>query len=506
MVLLIYPPVAKPCEPPAGIACLAGALKAHGIRSRLVDGNLEAMLHLVGSRITGEDTWTKRALRGLDRNMDALRCDDTYSNQDRYSRAVHDLNRVLEKAVQDRKIHAGLGNYQDDRLSPVKSGDLIEAASHPETNPFYPWFSRRIAGIIEEEKPSLVGLSLTYLTQALATFAMAGFIRRNYPGLRIVLGGGLVTSWLRNLAWTNPFKGIIDDFVAGPGEIPLLALLGINASGGPDVLPDFTPLPLRRYFAPGLVLPYSASTGCYWNRCAFCPERAEGNKYVPSPPERVLKDLGALIGELEPSLIHFLDNAMHPTLLEALIDDPPGVPWYGFVRFTRYLTDPGFCAALKRSGCVMLKLGLESGDEGVLKAMGKGISLPRVSEALRALHGAGIATYVYLLFGTPAETLGEARNTLDFVARHSDMITFLNVAIFNLPLNSPHSRGLSLRTFYEGDLSLYADFVHPGAWGRREVRDFLEKEFKRHPAIAPIIRRDPPVFTSNHAPFFVMKK
>jgi hypothetical protein len=35
------------------------------------------------------------------------------------------------------------------------------------------------------------------------------------------------------------------------------------------------------------------------------------------------------------------------------------------------------------------------------------------------------------------------------------------------------------------------------------IRQFLDKEFKRHPAIASILRRDPPVFTSNHAPFFV---
>jgi hypothetical protein len=34
------------------------------------------------------------------------------------------------------------------------------------------------------------------------------------------------------------------------------------------------------------------------------------------------------------------------------------------------------------------------------------------------------------------------------------------------------------------------------------VRRFLDREWKRHPLIAPILRRDPPIFTSNHAPFF----
>jgi hypothetical protein len=34
------------------------------------------------------------------------------------------------------------------------------------------------------------------------------------------------------------------------------------------------------------------------------------------------------------------------------------------------------------------------------------------------------------------------------------------------------------------------------------VRGFLEKTFKKHPEIRPVIQNDPPVFTSNHAPFF----
>ena len=35
----------------------------------------------------------------------------------------------------------------------------------------------------------------------------------------------------------------------------------------------------------------SPSTGCYWNRCSFCPERAESNPYVAIPVEEVILDL-----------------------------------------------------------------------------------------------------------------------------------------------------------------------------------------------------------------------
>jgi hypothetical protein len=64
-------------------------------------------------------------------------------------------------------------------------------------------------------------------------------------------------------------------------------------------------------------------------------------------------------------------------------------------------------------------------------------------------------------------------------------------------------QGLCTTHFYDGDLSLYRNFEHPGGWHRHRVRRFLDAEFKRHEAIAPILRRDPPIFTSNHAPFFI---
>ncbi len=152
----------------------------------------------------------------------------------------------------------------------------------------------------------------------------------------------------------------------------------------------------------------------------------------------------------------------------------------------------------------MLQLGLESGDQTVLDDLQKGINLEEASSALRNLREAGIATYVYLLFGTPPEGLIEARRTLEFVVQHHDSIHFLNVAIFNMPIYGPEALRMETKTFYEGDLSLYTSFDHPKGWSRKRIRQYLDKEFKRHPAIAAILRRDPPVFTSNHAPLFVM--
>jgi radical SAM superfamily enzyme YgiQ (UPF0313 family) len=362
--------------------------------------------------------------------------------------------------------------------------------------------------VLESAPDNTVGFSLNFLSQALCTFAMIGFLKKEYPGITVCLGGGLVTSWMKSPGWNgrNPIAGLVDHIIAGPGERPLLSLFGVDVPHA-HYKPDYSFASGNDYIAPGLVLPYSASEGCYWRRCSFCPESAEGNSYWPIPAElarREIADMTVREGKARPVLLHLLDNAVSPSLMKSLSDTPPDVPWYGFARIGEELADRLFCESLRRSGCVMLKLGIESGDQGVLDHMQKGINLETVSRVLKTLAEAGIATYIYLLFGTPYESETEALKTLDFTVAHSREIGYLNIALFNMPINSPDAAALGTSTFYEGDLSLYTDYRHPMGWNRKRVKQYLDGVFKRHPAIAPIIRREPPFFTSNHAPLFVM--
>jgi hypothetical protein len=500
-MLFIYPPVAKPSEPPAGLAKLAGALTHHHINHHIIDTNIEALFHRIHKPADGSDPWTRRAARHLTSNMEALYNGQAFINLDRYKRAVMDINRIVQTAQPQFDGTLTLVNYLDRRFSPVRSADLIQAAENPEQNPFFDYFSARLDALLKDRRPSLIGISLNYLSQALCALAMAGYIRKRAPGLKIIMGGGLVTSWMSGPNWRNPFAGLIDELIPGPGEKPLLSSQGIEPTDA-DYRPDYAAFSGNRYLSPGFILPYSASSGCYWNRCAFCPECAEGNKYRPILPGQVITDLEALILETKPVLVHLLDNAVSPALLRQLCQTPITAPWYGFARLFDELTDLDFCLALKRSGCRMLKLGLESGDQTVLDRMSKGIDLDKASTVLRNLKTAGVSTYVYLLFGTPAEDLFRARHTLDFIVRHHQAIGFLNLAIFNLPIHSLDSMDMETEDFYEGDLSLYRQFQHPLGWHRNLVRQFLDREFKRHPTIAPILRRNPPFFTSNHAPFF----
>ena len=502
-MILIHPPVAKPGEPPAGIARLAGALNLQGIPCLVLDANIEGLLYLMQQPVDASDTWSRRAISHKSKHIAALQDPKIYQSSARYARAVSDVQRVLAVSSRGSGATVGLADYQHEQLSPVRSADLIRAAAHPQENPFYPYFKMRLPALLEQGKTGIVGISLNYLSQALCAFALIGYIRTERPGMKVILGGGLVTSWLQRPGWINPFGELVDHLIAGPGEHPLLKLLGRKQIAKGPGRPDYSSLPLHDYLAPGFILPYSAANGCYWGQCSFCPETAEDNPYRPLPPQQVMIELNELIRERQPVLLHLLDNAISPALLRALTEESPGVPWYGFVRVGRELANDDFCLALKRSGCVMLKLGLESGDQGVLNALNKGIEIKMTSQVLKSLARAGIAAYVYLLFGSPPEAKSEARRTLDFVVRHQAEITFLNLAIFNMPICGPEAADYANEQFYAGDLSLYTDFQHPRGWDRKSVRHFLDNEFKRHSAVAAILKHNPPVFTSNHAAFFV---
>jgi hypothetical protein len=497
-LILIHPPVTKPGQPPTGIPRLKYVLKKHGISSTSIDANLEGLLYLLDQTTD----LPKRASAAPAENLEYLRNGTAFTSINRYTKSIREINRILSSAEKAHGWHISLSDIKHPLFSPVRSQDLINQSIHPEINPFYIYYRDQLIPKIAESNPEVIGLSIVYLSQALCAFALAGMLRQSFPDKKIILGGGLISSWMSNPNWDNPFEELGVDCVRGPGENVLLNLF--NKTMKPDLsgVSDFSDFPVDQYLSPGFVLPYSTSSGCYWKKCQFCPETHEDQPFRSIPAEQVGKDLLASIHRTNPALIHLIDNAIPPAALRYFADHPFGVPWYGHVRFEKDLEDPDFCCALHTSGCRMLQLGFESGSQHVLDQMNKGLILENATKILKNLTRAGIGTYVYFLFGTPYETLKEARETIETILKHRDFIQWISPAIFNLSRFSPEAEMLKTRMFYKGDLSLYLDFEHPKGWHRKEVRDFFGKEFKTHPEIKKILRRTPPVFTSNHAPFF----
>ncbi|MGD9939321.1 MAG: radical SAM protein [Clostridia bacterium] len=486
------------------------------------------------------DTWTRGAIHRKDRNLESLHSIETYQNLPRYSRAVGDLNRVLKTASAPFAAEASLANYSEFNRSPLRREDLLDAAAGYRDSPYFSLFSRRIADELHHQPTGLVGLSINYLSQALPALAILGWLAEVHPELSRIAGGGLITSWLAqgSLAGTDSLGGLLHALIPGRGEDGLsawlakgrysavkpvwrgassldaasLATAGLGAGRGSGRVvnaparasePDFDDFSQLAYLSPVGIIPYSFSSGCPWKRCTFCPEKAEGGQYTGLPVNGAMTQLHSLATRYKPGLFHFTDNEIAPLYMRSLAEKSPGIHWYGFARFSKVLLDPGFCRALAASGCRMLQLGLESADQQVLDAMGKGTKLGEIDCILENLAKAGIGIFLYVLFGTPREDLAAARKTRDFLASRAALIDFLNIAIFNLPIASMEARMLATRDFYDGALSLYQDFEHPAGFNRSEVRLFISQELDGDSLIREIIKRSPPVFTSNHAVFFL---
>ena len=513
-VVLIHPPVSLPSEPPVGLGVLAAGLRARGFEVQLRDANLDALLRLVGDVPLGRagHARERRALLGRERALRLLRSADGYRNLDRYRSAVGGLEETLRLATSPG-TRVGLSNYLELGRSPLRSQDLRAAATEAESSPFAPTFED-LADELAGSTPRLVGVSVSYLHQALPAMALCGALRRRLPRARILLGGALLACWRGRLP-PESLQPAVDRLVFGDGLGPLLEELGgaaDDASSAAPLAPDYSGVPRTSYLAPEPIAPVPLSRGCFWGQCRYCPEALATLDFQPVAPASIPALLDETRRLAQADLLHLSDSALSPAALGALARQRWGARWYGFTRFAPALSSAELCSDLRRSGCLMLQLGLESGSPRVLQHLRKGIDLEQAARSLERLADAGIAVFLYLMFGVPGERREDALQTLEFVAAHASQITYLNTSLLNLPLRSPAEAELELVPLsraggrgVEGvhDLGLYTGFRHREGWDRRAARRFLEREFARHPEVAELLRRSPPVFGANHAPFLV---
>ncbi|MCP4760337.1 MAG: radical SAM protein, partial [archaeon] len=191
-MLLIFPPVAKPCEPPAGVALLSSALKEQGLPCMVYDANIEGLLYLINSDIKPIDSWSRRALKNRAKIIHDLKNLKLYDNMDRYHQRVYDLNKLLSISVDYKRFRITLSDYSDAKLSSVDSRSLLKSAAKYRENPFYTFFEDKIREQILNSDAKYIGISLCYLNQALVSFALAGWIKANFKDKKIIMGGGLI--------------------------------------------------------------------------------------------------------------------------------------------------------------------------------------------------------------------------------------------------------------------------------------------------------------------------
>jgi anaerobic magnesium-protoporphyrin IX monomethyl ester cyclase len=83
--------------------------------------------------------------------------------------------------------------------------------------------------------------------------------------------------------------------------------------------------------------------------------------------------------------------------------------------------DEEILAAMKKAGCSIISLGLESGSQRLLDLIGKKITLEQTKKTVEMIRKVGIRSRASFILGLPTETRQESRQTIQFA--------------FNLPLD-----------------------------------------------------------------------
>lgn len=291
---------------------------------------------------------------------------------------------------------------------------------------------------VARARPDLVGLTV-FTYNAAAAWRLVPRLR---PHARCIVAGGPHVTAVPDEALAHG----CDAAVAGEGEVlaPLVArALDVGAAlpaavglrrarhsddpGGRAVLADLDALPAPTaargcyppaWYSAGAVVPGGivTSRGCP-ARCTFCANYVTGRACRWRAPERVVAELVTLREEHGLPHVPFWDDAFTASasrvraLCAALRAEPrlAGLTWSCSTPGS--MVRPRLLAELRAAGCVAVDFGLESGDPGVLRAIGKGQRPAQVLAAVTAARDAGIRTIVNFMFGFPGEGLAELAAT-----------------------------------------------------------------------------------------------
>ncbi|MFX0132744.1 MAG: radical SAM protein, partial [Candidatus Hodarchaeota archaeon] len=79
-----------------------------------------------------------------------------------------------------------------------------------------------------------------------------------------------------------------------------------------------------------------------------------------------------------------------------------------------------FLERMKKNGCVLLNIGLESANNRILKIMRKGFTVDHIKTFLRNVKAVDIPVHLYCICGFPGETIDESEYTASFLIENKD--------------------------------------------------------------------------------------
>jgi radical SAM superfamily enzyme YgiQ (UPF0313 family) len=277
-------------------------------------------------------------------------------------------------------------------------------------------------------------------------------IRNTFPGVRIIWGGYFATNQHKVVL----DSGYVDFVINGPGDLAFPSLLDALESGSSyhainsliylrdgkivktpkdelldqDTLPplpykqldSFYSIPryLGKTFMGRRTIAYHSSVGCPF-KCAFCAVvPIYEARWKGKSAEHIYRDIKYLKDAFAADAIEFHDNnffvSEQRTVEFARLVEKENMRWWGEARIdTMDKYSDESLAQLRKSGCVMIFFGAESGNDEVLKQMDKGGKQSReqiLSFAARLKRFDIIPEYSFVL-GTPAGTQQKADEQID---------------------------------------------------------------------------------------------
>ena len=304
---------------------------------------------------------------------------------------------------------------------------------------------RHLRAAMDEVKPTVVGVTCPFPGTLVGAFKIAKYVKRHYPGVRLLLGGGYVSTELREMTDRRPYR-YFDEFQYDEGYAALAREFGLRSSSlgsGKDsasplvpsfVKPSYRGIDWNEYFDvvetdnfvtnlwnSGKWVKLVMARGCYWHKCAFCDVVLPyiGCFRMPDPVD--------IVDAIEEGMreegwgmrgIHFVDEAMPPAVIRGMCEEilrrKLKVEWWGNVRFDAAFT-PTLCRLMAKAGCIAVTGGLECANDRLLKLMNKGITLASAEKVLKAFKAAKIFVHAYLMYDFPTETKAEQKEAERYV-------------------------------------------------------------------------------------------
>ncbi|MFC7546915.1 radical SAM protein [Plantactinospora sp. GCM10030261] len=491
-VTIVFPPAADPSLPYGALPLLGAVLRRAGYRDvTLRDVNLEAFddllrpeaLRTAADRAAGSvpEAIVDELVAEIDEARRVLRDPVDFYDPAKllYAKRVFHLASELVTAGHP-DLSFGKYSYS---AAPYDSYADVDAAVSRDGGPLAEYFRAVTVPSLLANRPTVIGLSVPYFSQLIPAFLLAEAIREQDPDVHITCGGPVIT-WGKEVLSADPrFGRWFDSFFVGEADQTFLhfveALDGkrdmssvqnvvryvdgavisqIDARYQLDLdwspTPDFTMLPLDNYFAPKRVICLVPTRGCYFNKCAFCNYAfIKMAPYRMRSPEKIAADIAEIQRACGEDVFCFESDVILPRHLRAIAEAinaaDVDVRWHAVARFEKGFS-PDLFATMREAGCVRLYMGLESGNDRVLKAMVKGTDSKRMADILAMCHAAGIAVEAGVFSDFPSETAEEAEDTYRFIRDHRHVIARADVGSFRLlkgaPIaETPELYGITLR-------------------------------------------------------------